>query len=143
AQALPGTLAGVLGIALGYAAYGTKVLPLKAPAWLTSLLVRGYYLDDFYYGVVVRFSMALAPIAGWFDKRVVDGAVEGVAQVAVGASRVAGMVDQRVVDDAGNALGYTVTSTGAILRRLQTGSLGFYALLVALGAAVIGIVLAR
>ena len=81
-----------------------------APAWLTRLLQRRYFIDDFYYASVAKIAFDLQFVFAWFDRVVVDG----------------------IVDFVGGA----VTVIGDSLRRVQTGGVGWYASLTVIGAVV-------
>lgn len=101
------SLLALAGIFLAWAVYGRRhyeVDPLaqKLP-WLYRFLTNKWYIDAFYYGVIVRYgAVALARLCAWFDRGVIDGVVNGVA-------------------------GLTALC-GAGLRRLQAGYLQYYAL---------------
>jgi NADH-quinone oxidoreductase subunit L len=82
-----------------------------APDWLTRLLQRRYFIDDFYYASIAKIGYDLQFLFAWFDRVVVDG----------------------VVDFVGGA----VTVIGDSLRRVQTGAVGWYAGLTVVGAIVI------
>jgi NADH-quinone oxidoreductase subunit L len=76
------TAVAVLGIALGWRLY-RKGLPereylTRFPPLYTTLEHR-FYLDDLYDGSVRGVVGALAPATYWFDQRVIDGAVNGIA----------------------------------------------------------------
>ena len=101
----------VVGGGLAFAMYRGDYLMQRAPMWLTRVLQRRYYIDDFYYGVVARVAQSPTAVAGWFDKYIVDGFVD--------------------------LIGGVVAATGELLRRVQTGSVQLYAWFMVIGAAVI------
>jgi NADH-quinone oxidoreductase subunit L len=76
------TAVAVLGIALGWRLY-RKGLPereyLTRFPLLYTTLEHKFYLDDLYDGTVRGVVGALAPATYWFDQRVIDGAVNGIA----------------------------------------------------------------
>jgi len=77
------TLVALLGIGFATALY-RRGLPereyLEAIPPVYALLANKYYLDDLYEGVLVRgVTGMLAPATYWFDQRVIDGIVNGVA----------------------------------------------------------------
>jgi NADH-quinone oxidoreductase subunit L len=76
------TAVAVLGIALGWRLY-RKGLPereyLTRFPLLYSTLEHKFYVDDLYDGSVRGVVGALAPATYWFDQRVIDGAVNGIA----------------------------------------------------------------
>ena len=81
--------------------------------------------------------MALGRIADWFDRRVIDGLVDGAARLARGVSRLAIVVDEGAVDGAVNGIGRAHLSVSSVLRRLQTGRIYNYALAVVLGVVLV------
>jgi NADH-quinone oxidoreductase subunit L len=76
------TAVAVLGIALGWRLY-RKGLPereyLTRLPLLYTTLEHKFYLDDLYDGSVRGVVGALAPATYWFDQRVIDGVVNGIA----------------------------------------------------------------
>jgi NADH-quinone oxidoreductase subunit L len=114
-------LVAILGIFLAYAMYGAKWISAEAVGRLFkplyTLFSRKYFLDEFYENIIVRKLLYgwLFSAFAWFDSRVVDGAVNGVA-----------------------------TGTGAAsnsLRRVQTGQLQLYLLTIAIGIVAIAVCL--
>ncbi|MHB8671728.1 MAG: NADH-quinone oxidoreductase subunit L [Acidimicrobiales bacterium] len=93
------------------------------------LLVRKYYLDDLYTGVIA--SGTAGPVAEgtyWADQHVIDGAVNGVAAGARQAARITyDVIDQGIIDGAVNGTGLGAEGGGGVLRRAQTGQVQQYA----------------
>jgi len=81
-----------------------------------TLLKRRYFVDEGYNWLIDRVVMGFSRALAWFDRNVVDGAVNGVAWLA--------------------------RSGGAVLRILQTGQVQHYAMAV-FGGVVLLILLAR
>jgi NADH-quinone oxidoreductase subunit L len=106
--------AGLTGIAVAFRLYLQKPAAATALAarfaGLRTLLEHKYWVDEIYEGLFVRSTSS---IARWFwrfwDERIVDGTVNGVASVFEGAS--------------------------AVFRLFQTGFVGTYALFFTLGVA--------
>jgi len=96
-------------------------------------VVRKYYVDEFYDRVVVGGILALGRIADRFDRRIIDGLVDGAAGLAKRISRWAILFDEGVVDGAVNGVGRAHLAASALLRRLQTGRIYNYALAVVVG----------
>jgi NADH-quinone oxidoreductase subunit L len=106
----------IIGAGLAFLLYGgnnDRHLKQRAPLWLTRLLQRRYFIDDFYYKVVTQIAQMPAAIANAIDQYLVDKLVDGTGLFA------------RVMGD--------------VLRRLQTGSVQWYAGLVIIGAAVMAL----
>ncbi|GAW94179.1 NADH-quinone oxidoreductase subunit L [Calderihabitans maritimus] len=112
------TLVAISAIFLAWLIYGRRRVTEEPMArslpWLFKFLSNKWYIENFYYGVIVRYgAVGLAYFLAWFDRAVIDGLVNGVA---------------RFVDVIGMGL-----------RRLQTGYFQFYAVII-LTAATISIV---
>lgn len=107
----------LLGIFVAYAVYGAKWVSNEsmgnALKPLYVLLYRKYFFDELYEGVVVRGLLytVVAGLLSFFDRFVVDGVVNGTAWVA--------------------------RTAGSGLRRLETGQLQFYGLMIFTGVLVI------
>jgi NADH-quinone oxidoreductase subunit L len=96
-----------------------------------AFLVNKYYLDDLYEKVIVRgLQRGVARASYWVDQHVIDGAVNGLAHGAAGLARLTyDVVDQRLVDGAVNELAREADVAGVELRRVQSGRVQRYALL--------------
>jgi len=108
-----GLLAFAIGIVFAFKLYGatsTDPLPAKLGG-LATLMKNKFYFDEIYEATFVRAHDAIAAIADWIDRWLVEGFCIGV---------IRGSTDL----------------TGRGLRRLQTGSLQTYAFLFVLGVAV-------
>jgi NADH-quinone oxidoreductase subunit L len=86
------TLAGVLGIGLGYLVYVKRSVPSDAVSarapWLYRLLNRKYYIDEIYEAVIVRPLRGLGSVLHLFDTYVVDGIVRLASYSVVGIGRL-------------------------------------------------------
>jgi NADH-quinone oxidoreductase subunit L len=96
-----------------------------------------WYFDEIYDGTVIRATLALRMALDWFDTCVVDGLVNGVAYITRAISFLEGLFDSLVVDGAVNLVGDIIIWAGARLRRIQTGRLQTYVVLVLAGILVI------
>jgi len=102
-----------LGILLAYAMYSAKWLSAeavgKAFAPIYTILSRKYWIDELYEKVfVVRVLVnGIFAICNFFDTRIVDGAVNGIAK--------------------------GTSATGKVVRRTQTGQLQVYTMTIAIG----------
>ncbi len=104
---------------------------------LYSVVVRKYFVDEFYGRVFVGGVLGLGRIADWIDRRVIDGLVDGAAALARGVSRLSIRFDEAVVDGAVNGVGRANLAASRLLRRLQTGFVYNYALAVVVGIALV------
>jgi len=134
--------AALAGIAAAYAVY-VKAKGEPARRWaerfrgLYRIVAGKYFVDEFYGRVFVGGVFALGRIADWFDRRVVDGLVDGTASLVRRVSRLAIAVDEGAVDGAVNGVGRAHLAASAVLRRLQTGRIYNYALAVVLGVVLV------
>jgi NADH-quinone oxidoreductase subunit L len=108
-----------------------------------TFLVRKYFLDDLYEGVIVAgISGPVARAAYWVDRRVIDGVVNGIG---IGARDTALVVydilDQKVVDGAVNGAGFVSEESGSVLRYIQTGRVQQYAALLFGAVGILALVL--
>jgi NADH-quinone oxidoreductase subunit L len=97
------------------------------------LLLHKYYVDELYGATIIRSTFAAARGLWTFDARVIDGAVNGAASLTQITSWLSHMLDKYVVDGAVNLLGWTTGRGSFLVRRIQTGLLQNYALLMVLG----------
>jgi NADH-quinone oxidoreductase subunit L len=98
-----------------------------------ALLYHKYFVDELYDASAIRGTFAAARALFTFDRRIVDGAVDGSASLTQIASWFSHMSDKYVVDGGVNLLAWTVGRSSFLLRRIQTGLVQNYALLMVLG----------
>ncbi len=120
----------VLGIGLAFIVYVFGIIdPDKTalalrPLYLFSL--NKWYWDEIYEATFIKGSMSVARIFTWFDINIVDGMVNGVATLVKKFAFLNNSFDKHVVDGAVNFTAFTVNTTGAVLRKLQTGKVQSY-----------------
>jgi len=104
-------LCAVAGIGVAWAAYRTEHISSAAFnarfPWIFRLLKNGWYINRAWELFALRVVIAGSALAAWFDRRVVNGMVDGVAWLCGAASRR--------------------------LRLTETGQVQFYALVIVLG----------
>ena len=98
-----------------------------------TLLHNKYYVDELYDATFVKGTMKSAFGLWGFDRRVVDGAVNGSGWMTVFASWISGLFDRYVVDGAVNLVGRSSEESSFVFRRIQTGLIQNYALLMLAG----------
>jgi NADH-quinone oxidoreductase subunit L len=128
---------GALGIYLAYRFY------VKDPSISTRLahrfagahrvLTNKYYVDEAYDATFISGTMASARGLWTVDRNVVDGAVNGTGKLTVITSWFSGLTDRSVVDGLVNAVGRVIQEASFTFRRLQTGLIQNYALLMLFG----------
>ncbi len=99
------------------------------------ILSNKYYVDELYDATVISGTKAAGRGLWTFDRNFVDGAVNGAGWVTLFTSWLSGLTDKRVVDGAVNAIGWSAEESSYWFRRLQTGLVQNYALLMVFGVA--------
>ncbi|MDA8792231.1 NADH-quinone oxidoreductase subunit L [Bacteriovoracaceae bacterium] len=97
-----------------------------APVYRT--LVNKYYFDDFYLGVVIQKGLlGFNKFLSWFDMGVYDRIfIDGWAKVNFFFVRLAGWFDDKVIDSLVDLNGIIVKIFNVIFRKLQTGRIQWY-----------------
>ena len=133
-----------LGIFIAYKKYYNRraeMIDHEAAQLEGSALFRAlnnkWYFDEFYEATFIRLVLTGRMALYWFDSRIVDGIVNASASVTRGISFVEGLFDNYVVDGLVNGVANLVTRSGASLRRVQTGRLQTYIVLVMAGILVL------
>ncbi len=125
-----------LGICMAFVVYVFKIIDpektarLIRPLYLFSL--NKWYWDEIYEATFIKGSMVLARMLSWFDTNVVDGIVNGVATLVRKFAFVNDGFDRHVVDGMVNFTAFTVNTTGAVLKKLQTGKVQTYVVMLML-----------
>lgn len=134
----------VLGIIVGFIVYGTnwvsKTAAIRNLKPLYVLLKHKYYFDELYNGVVVKGTVGISRLVGWFDKWIVDGLVNFVGWSTGQLSRLTRTFDTIVVDGAVNGTAALTMAAGNQVRKLQTGVVQSY-MLVLFAGVVIGLII--
>jgi NADH-quinone oxidoreductase subunit L len=97
------------------------------------MLLNKYYVDERYDATVIRGTIDSARGLWKVDAGVVDGAVNGSGLVTRVASFFSGLFDKYVVDGLVNLVGWVTGESSFITRKLQTGLIQNYALLMLFG----------
>ncbi len=130
-------LVGLLGIAVAWRFYVRKpeiAAHLKARfAGPHRVLTNKYYVDELYGATVIGGTMASANGLWTFDRNVVDGAVNGSGWLTIFTSWFSSLLDKYIVDGLVNLVGSILQESSFVFRRLQTGLIQNYALLMLFG----------
>ena len=97
------------------------------------VLLNKYYVDEFYNATAVRGTMLSAKKLWQFDARVVDGAVNLTGWFTVFSGWLSHLFDKYVVDGLVNFVGWSASESSFSVRRIQTGLIQNYALVMLLG----------
>jgi NADH-quinone oxidoreductase subunit L len=98
------------------------------------VLVNKYWVDEFYDATIVRGTWASARALFRFDAGFIDGfLVMGTRNLTVLLAYISGFFDKYVVDGLVNLVGWILEAGSRFFRRLQTGLVSQYALVMAVG----------
>jgi NADH-quinone oxidoreductase subunit L len=125
------------GLFLAYTFYmKNKELPAKmAASWfgIHRLLNHKYYVDEIYNKIFVRGTLRAADDLDVFDASVVDGVVNGAARGTLVSSVISNLADMGFVDGAVKFVAAVLAAIAKLFRRVQTGLVQNYALLMLVG----------
>jgi len=96
-------------------------------------LSNKYYVDELYDATVISGTFNAGRGLWTFDRNVVDGAVNGASWVTVVGAWFSGLTDRTVVDGVVNFVGWVVQESSHGFRRVQTGLVQNYAMLMLFG----------
>jgi NADH-quinone oxidoreductase subunit L len=102
-----------------------------------------YYLDVLYTDIIVgSLKGAVANGVYWVNQHVIDNVLNYAGKGAIGLGRFTyEYVDQRGVDGVVNGLATVTGEAGGELRKVQTGRLQFYALILVLAVGLFALAL--
>lgn len=124
----------VLGIFTAFVFYQWKKVDVEKLANsikpLYNFSLNKWYFDELYHKTFVAGLLGLSKIIYWFDAKIVDGIVNGSAEVTRRIAFFTGGFDKYVVDGLVNLMAYISGFVGLIFRRVQTGKVQTYIVLV-------------
>ena len=130
-------IAGLSGIVLAYIFY---MAAPSIPENLAKLLQPLYtlsknklYFDELYSVIIVKPFQALGRKFFWFDQIIIDGIVNGSGENTLKTSRLSYWWDKNIVDGLVNLVGTITGLFSAMIRRIQTGLVQNYLLIVFVG----------
>jgi proton-translocating NADH-quinone oxidoreductase chain L len=100
-----------------------KIPPLN---WIRIWLYRRMYFDELYFSVFVAITIGFSRMAAAFDKLVVDGIVNLAGWSVKQLSFAVGLNDKYIVDGAVNGAADLAQGLGAAVRAPQTGRIRMY-----------------
>jgi NADH-quinone oxidoreductase subunit L len=117
-----------------------RAFTARFPA-LHRVVENKYYVDEFYQATFVRGTIVLSNAMSWIDTNIIDGLVNLVRHVTVvvlgwGSAQF----DTYVVDGAVNGVGWSAQSGSRFFRKMQTGFVQNYALVMGGGIVVLAVV---
>jgi len=130
----------VIGILVARSFYGTDVNWSKPKKFVESwpglyrTVENKYFVDEIYQATVIRGTMVLSNILAWIDSHIVDGLVNLVGWLSVYLfGNGSNTFDKYIVDGAVNGVATSARRGSTALRRLQTGVVQNYALIMGSG----------
>ncbi len=108
---------------------------------LSSFLQKGWYFDTIYEYAIVDTVTLGARMVGWFDRNILDGAVNLASRTTVILARITGAFDKYVVDGLVTLVGASVQFLGLMARSVQTGRIPTYLTWVVAAVVVILVIL--
>ncbi|MFN3873056.1 MAG: NADH-quinone oxidoreductase subunit L [Ignavibacterium sp.] len=124
----------ISGILLAFVFYHWKKVNVDAlterikPLYTFSL--NKWYFDELYDKTFVSGTLLLSRALGWFDLKIIDGIVNGAASATKSLSFFIGNFDRIVIDGFVNLTAYLSGFFGLLFRRVQTGKVQTYIVLV-------------
>jgi len=98
--------------------------------WLHALLENKYYVDELYAKTVIGGTLLFSRFLSWFDANVIDGIVNALRHLTViGLGEGSSLFDKYVVDGLVNGVAGGAAGGSRILRRMQSGFVQNYALM--------------
>jgi len=126
-----------IGLTLAYRFYvrNPEIPARLAAEWpgVHKTLLNKYYVDELYDTTVIAGTFASGRGLWTFDRTVVDGVVNGSGWLTLFGSWLSGLADRTIVDGLVNLVGRICEEGSFWLRKLQTGLVQNYALLMLFG----------
>ena len=126
-----------LGILLAFVIYQWRFISADNLAIklrpLYNFSYNKWYFDELYSKTAVAFTIGLSNFLAWFDQKVIDGIVNGTATITRHTSFASGTFDKVVVDGLVNLTGAVTGFFGLVFRKLQTGKVQTYLVMVLTG----------
>jgi NADH-quinone oxidoreductase subunit L len=129
----------ISGIGISYLMYYKKVEALNPDVLsqrfrlVYQAFLNKYWVDELYDFLFVNPTKKAGQRLWDFDGKVVDGAVNGTSWIALIKAEITNFTDKYVVDGTVNGIALFVDLKSRVLRRMQTGDVQNYALVMLLG----------
>jgi NADH-quinone oxidoreductase subunit L len=141
------TVVALAGIGLGWMLYRNAFATADALDPLEQMmpsvfraLNRKLYFDELYANTFGKLSYGLALAWRWFDKRVLDGVLNGAGMLTLFFGQVNYIFDDTVLNDGADALSDGTNAAGDTIRHTETGKIQDYVSLIFMGVVVIGVI---
>jgi len=105
------------------------------------ILENKYFIDEIYNATVVRATLVFSMFLSWFDANIIDGLVNLTRNITlIGFGHGSNLIDKYIIDGAVNGVAYTAKSGSVMLRRMQSGRVQNYALVMGGGVVLLAVV---
>ncbi|MFC2132122.1 NADH-quinone oxidoreductase subunit L, partial [Bacteroidota bacterium] len=126
-----------LGIFIAFLVYQFKIFNADNIARqfnkLYNFSLNKWYFDEVYHATVIAGTVGISKVSAIFDNKVVDGMVNLTALLTRGFGYFIGHFDNIVIDGFVNLTANVTAVSGALLRKVQTGRVQSYVVMVLLG----------
>ena len=114
-------------ILLTHLIYAKKKISINFEhTWYYKLSYNQWYFNTFYDVFLMKILMIKVQAFYWFDKNVIDGAVNFSGMFVIKISNIADWFDRNIIDGLVNGLAWLVNKLGFWLRGMQSGKLQHY-----------------
>lgn len=110
---------------------------LLETSWLFRAVYNKWYFDEMYEASFIRGTLVLRTALAWFDAWIIDGLVNLSAYMTRAIAWIQGKIDEKIVDGLVNLLANTIIEAGGALRRVQTGRIQTYVILLLAGIVIL------
>jgi len=134
--------------AIGYA-YSMYISGTIRPDWYMEtwiaqhMLIRFFRIDDFYEAVIQTPVLWTSKLFSHVDDSIVDAVVRGFGALGFVTSGLLARFDRAGIDGAVDGLGSSVTSIGGGLRKMLTGNVQLYLMMLVISIVLLVVVFAR
>jgi len=132
-----------IGLAYSFYMLNNKILAYSVRSkflFLYRIIYNKYYIDEIYEILFINPCIRLSRLSFKFDLGVIDAGVNAVAQVTVIIGKIKSWFDKYIIDGAVNGLAKTVRLSSGLLRRVQTGLVQNYLLIAFFGLLILIII---
>jgi len=131
------------GIGLAYLVYQKESISAsvftssRSAKFIQKMLASRYWINDAYNYFGSKIYYGFAKVADWFDRKIIDGFVNGVAKSGLVTARAHDIVDRYGVDGVVNSISLGAIRGSRKLRRGQRGYVQDYAAVIILGVCLV------
>jgi len=121
------TILSVLIIYWAYTIYVSQKRSLfPQHTFLFKLSYNEWYIDKFYDAYIVKGVLALSSILFWFDKNIIDGFINLLAELTLSLASLTKWLDKYVVDGFLHSVAAAVVAISNFARGFQNGKVQYY-----------------